>query len=162
MSLATFKMTIETDAENPDVGDIHVVNGQPVFIGLDEAQPASITGVFVAGDAGTQQRVAQLLAQELYFRFSVGRGEWFMDKREGFPWLAMMRGKFPDLRGLTAIFRQTITSAPYVDHVLALTLDLDKPSRSLVVSYTVKALDGSTVQGVLPLIIDELIERKAS
>lgn len=72
-------------------------------------------------------------AQELNARFNFGKGEWFLDLQQGFPWLQNVMVKNPDVRAIAQLFRSMILGTPGVKSVLQLPLSFDAARRKLTV-----------------------------
>ncbi len=90
---------------------------------------------------------SQATAIKLADRFSLWRGEWFLDTREGVPYLQTVFRKNPDLNAIRSLFRFVILTTPGIVRVDDLTLDYDPRARNL--SYSFRAVDdnGATITG---------------
>lgn len=75
----------------------------------------------------------QECAQELNARFGFGKGEWFLDIQQGFPWMQAVLVKGPDLRAIAQMFSSMILTTPGVKKVLALPLSFAASIRKLTV-----------------------------
>lgn len=116
---STLALVHATDAENPTVGDLKLVNGQLVFA----------TGV----DA---------IMQHLRIRLGHFKGEWFLDRREGIPYFQSILRKNVDERVVRSIFRQALRTAPGVAEVLSLQLNINRATRRATLDFKVRLTDG--------------------
>lgn len=99
------------DAENPNVGDIRLVNGDSVFI----------------TDLG------EAVAQHLRQRFNFFKGTWFLNLNEGIPYFEQVLVKNPDLSSIRSLFRRVIQETPGVARVNFVKLDFRRQERVLQV-----------------------------
>lgn len=83
------------------------------------------------------------IRQTIACRLRFGRGEWFLDLREGVPYYQVVLVKNPDLSVIRALFRRVIMSVPGVLSVPVLTLDLDRASRTLSVAFQAVCRSGT-------------------
>jgi hypothetical protein len=75
------------------------------------------------------------IRQTIACRLRFGRGEWFLDLREGVPYYQVVLVKNPDFSVIRALFRRVILTVSGVLSVPVLTLELDRASRTLSVSF---------------------------
>lgn len=76
------------------------------------------------------------------------KGEWFLDSREGVPYLEFVLGvKNPDKNLLERLFREVILGTQGVKEILDLVVEVDAATRSLNVSMRVLADDGFVITG---------------
>jgi len=85
--------------------------------------------------------------QELNARFGFGKGEWFMDLQQGFPYLQSVMIKNPDPRVLAQLFRGMMLSTPGVAQVLSLPISLNRTTRILTWSAQIKHQTGNYIVG---------------
>lgn len=78
-------------------------------------------------------RGAAAFAQRLTCRLRMFRGEWFLDKRQGFPYIEAVLRKNPDLALVGSLFRRAILSTPGALSILQFELNLDSPARVLTI-----------------------------
>lgn len=75
---------------------------------------------------------AQECAQKLNERFNFGKGEWFLDQNQGFPWLQAVIGlKNPSLPAITNLVRGVILGTPGVKRILAMSSAFNRNARKL-------------------------------
>ena len=86
-------------------------------------------------------------AQELNARFGFGKGEWFLDQNQGFPWFGAVLVKNPDTKALASLFRNTILATPGAKAVLSLPVSFNATTRVLSWSAQVQHQTGSYVVG---------------
>jgi hypothetical protein len=116
-----FRLTTSVDLENPYVGDLHMENGQ--FVYLDEGP--------------------DMLAQRIRSRLLWWQGEWYLDQRQGTPWskiLGKTRASFVEAK-----LRDLIERMPGVAAVNSLTVTIDAAARSAAIACEVTAVEGYTV-----------------
>ena len=85
--------------------------------------------------------------QELNSRFGFGKGEWFLDQNQGFPWLQAVTVKNPDLKALAQLFRRVILATPGAKAVLSLPISFNAPARLLTWSAQVQHQSGAYAVG---------------
>ncbi len=85
--------------------------------------------------------------QELNARFAMGKGEWFMDLQQGFPYLQAIMVKNPDVRVLAQIFRSMMLATPGVAKVVSLPISLNRSTRVLTWSAQIQHATGSYIVG---------------
>lgn len=75
--------------------------------------------------------------QHIRQRLRFFRGEWFLDTSRGVPYFAAILGKkTPDSYRLSGIFRDAILGTPGVISLTSFSLDIDKRTRVLSVSFS--------------------------
>jgi hypothetical protein len=112
------------DAENPDVGDIALDNGQ-IYLTPSEA-------------AATLQRIQ--------IKFNFFQGEWFLDRRQGTPWYQRILIKGSNERVNRSIFRQIVEGDPGIASVVSLRYSLNRTTRALTVSFVAIMTNGETLR----------------
>jgi hypothetical protein len=114
-------LALEADAENPDVGDLLLLNGQVIFTSV----------------------LADEVAQRLLVRFNFWRGEWFLNLLAGTPYIEAILGKgIPD-RVVRSVFTAVVVGCAGVAALDSMTIAREHPRR-LVVEFTARLEDGST------------------
>lgn len=78
---------------------------------------------------------AESVAQHLRIRFRFFLGEWFLDLREGVPYLRDIFVKIRNETAVRAVFRSVILSTPGVDRLLEFDFDFDRASRQVDLSF---------------------------
>jgi hypothetical protein len=119
-----FLLTTIADDDNPVVGDLKLTNGQ----------------ITLTPDLKTA------VAQSIVTRLRMFFGEWFMDTREGVPWIEVVFVKAPSLPRIMSIFRAVILETPGVSSIARLSLDFNKQTRVLTVAdMQVRLNDGAVL-----------------
>lgn len=90
--------------------------------------------VLVAGADG--------ILSEIKARLQTWRGEWFLDKSIGVPYLETILVKNPNFSAVRAVFRSELLATAGVTRVAKLDLTFDGPSRALSVSFEVETDTG--------------------
>jgi hypothetical protein len=83
------------------------------------------------------------VAQRLRSRFRFFKGEWFLDRREGFPWYQRILGQRPSNRAIRTLFTRVIVGTPGIASLLTLDFSRDN-ERNLSLVFTARLTDGST------------------
>jgi hypothetical protein len=112
------------DAENPDAGDLALLNGQILLT--------------------PSESVATL--QRLKVAFQFFRGEWFLDTRQGVPWYQRILIKGSNERVNRSIFRQIIEKDPGVARLERLRYSLNRSTRELDLDFTARLKSGVTLR----------------
>lgn len=88
--------------------------------------------------------------QSIRQRLGFFKGEWFADENIGVPYWDSILIKNPSLPAIRELFRQEILNSPGVASVESISLDYTGTTRSLALSFTATADDGSllTVDGL--------------
>lgn len=110
------------DADNPDVHDLRLTDGQVSLVDGADA-----------------------VVQHIKIRLQFFAGEWFLDLREGLPYFQEILVKGPNLGRIRALFRATILETPGVLLVDRLDLDLDSSTRNLDVTFRATLEDGTAI-----------------
>jgi len=90
-------------------------------------------------DLAFTESVAQRLTQKL----RLWRGEWFLDRQAGFPYLQQVLGQRPRPEVVSSLLRQTITNDPDVRDVANIDLMYDDAARELSASFRAVLIDGT-------------------
>jgi len=96
--------------------------------------------VISGNDTVTTDATAQRLRQKLL----LWRGEWFLDRRAGFPYLQRVLGQRPRPEVVGSLVRQLVERDPDVQSVDALNLEFDETARRLRVSFAARLRNGDT------------------
>lgn len=118
-----WKKTRTIDGDNPIVGDMHLIAG---------------TSSTVEGDEAT--------GQELRSRLLLFQGSYFMDLREGVPWYQEILRKGYVSGRVRELLRRAILTHPAVVDVPVLTLTVDRATRSAVVAFEARTVEGMTIR----------------
>jgi len=87
----------------------------------------------LTGDLAIPMRLVggvDAVAQRLAIRMGFWRGDWFLDLREGVPYLQNVFIRNPDLALVESFFRRIIRETPGVSRILSYTHNLHKPTRT--------------------------------
>ena len=118
-------IVLEVDAENPNLDDLRLVNGDFVWLGPSD-------------------RAAEI-AQHLKIRLRHFLGEWFLNANEGVDWFGLME-KGTGRKKIEAVIRKVITTTPGVVGINVMTLTFDDAARTLTISdLDVQIDDGTTL-----------------
>jgi hypothetical protein len=112
----------ETDAQNPIAGDLR----------LDGTDVVLVEGI-------------EALEQEIRVRLLWWRAEWFLDLRQGVPYLEQLLGKGVSVATIRSVLRAEIEAVPGVVSVPSIEIDLDGVTRFATVSIEVLAENGETL-----------------
>lgn len=112
-------ITTEPDAENPVRGDLLIQGTELVLV--------------EGGDA---------VAQELTVRLRWWLGEWFLDQRQGVPYLQRILRKGVSPRTVRAIVRRQIGQVPGVARVDSLRVELGPLTREVAIDFEVVTVEG--------------------
>lgn len=81
---------------------------------------------------------AERVAQQILITLRFWRGEWFLDTRDGVPYLEYILIKNPNENHIRQILTEKITSVDGVTAVTAMDLAMNSKQRILAVTYTVQ------------------------
>jgi hypothetical protein len=115
------------DDENPDKGDLRLVNGQLVLT----------DGGSAAGSEGTAQRILVRLRWFL--------GEYFLDASLGVPWFQVVFQKGTSDELIDSIVRRSIRTTEGVVSVDRMSLERDAAARTLTIDADVRIETGEIV-----------------
>lgn len=101
---------------------------------LDTGDLDLTMGLRLTSDLKTYTR--QRLRQRLRFFL----GEWFLDQRLGIPYFERVFVANPDLPLMTSIMRKAILKTTGVGGVESLSLDFDRKTRTLLVSFVARLI----------------------
>ena len=90
---------------------------------------------------------AEAVAHRLGIRLRRWSGEWFLDAREGIPYIQTVLRKGADLPLIEALFRRCILETPGVASLASYTSELDRSARRLSISFEARLVDGAAVLG---------------
>jgi hypothetical protein len=91
--------------------------------------------------------VAQNAAWKLANRFSFFKGEWFVDTRQGLPFVQYVLVANPNLRLISDLYSSVIRSIPSIAAVQSLNLDYQPGARTLSLSFQATTNDGAVITG---------------
>lgn len=94
---------------------------------------------------------ADYIRQKIETRLKFWQGEWFLDRRLGFPWLQRVLGRRDP--PVDPLVRSAILSIIDVVSVQSLTINFDNRTRAYSLSYAVVSTDGTVVSGGIPFIV---------
>ncbi len=90
-------------------------------------------------DTATTDATAQRLRQKLL----LWRGEWWLDRQAGFPYLQRVLGQRPRPEVVGSLVRQLVERDPDVRSVDNLRLDFDATTRRIAIAFTARLVDGT-------------------
>ena len=121
--MASLKIALQTNAENPTVGDLYLENGT----------------------VRLTNSLSEDVAQELFIRFRMFQGEWFLDATQGFPWFQSVLGIKTPIGIVEQLLRKVITTCPGVAKLTAFSLNNNTATRQAQVAFTCILDDGATL-----------------
>lgn len=86
-------------------------------------------------------------AIKLQDRFNFWLGEWFLDVRQGVPYLTTVFVKNPDINAIRQLFRKIILTTPNIVSVAELVVNYNPGQRSLFYSFAAIDNTGATITG---------------
>lgn len=92
-------------------------------------------------------RDARAVAAHVETRFRFFLGEWFLDTREGVPYLEIFFVKNPDVSVLKQILRYVIVTTPGIADLVDFSLSYVPDARQVTYQFLAVADDGTTVEG---------------
>jgi len=102
-----------------------------------------------SGNLAVSTNVGQCAAWKLSNLFGFALGEWFMDRRLGFPYLQFVFVKNPNINLLFKLFSQTLWKPKGIAAVTSLQIDFDIRQRQLNTAFTATTVTGQQVTGGL-------------
>jgi len=93
------------------------------------------------------------IEQQLRFRCRYFEGEWFLDERQGIPFLRSILIKNPDLQLVESLFRSAVRTTPGISVVNDVELSIDVTTRTLTVRFTA-TMDTGEVLVFSPFIVE--------
>ncbi len=135
----------------------YIVLNQPPVQG-----PTATSGGFIAlkdwridpatGDMDLTSKRATLIdgvdaiAQRLRIRLGFWLGEWFLDTRQGFPFIQNVAGqKRPNMRLIERLYRRAILGCPGVSKIISFSISVVAKTRTAAIKFKVKVEGGATV-----------------
>jgi hypothetical protein len=112
--------------------------------------PATLDLVFPTIGGGEVALVTDPNAEcaiKLRDRFRLWLGEWFLDTRQGFPWLDILGQKQPDLVAVKQLIRKALLQTPTVANVDDVSVDFERATRTLSYAFTVHTTGGAQITG---------------
>lgn len=124
MTTTSYALVTEIDDLNPIEGDLRV----------DGVELGRVEG-------------ADAVAQEIQVRLRWWLGEWFLDQRQGTPYLEEVLEKGVSAATVRAVLRRQIELVPDVARITLLEVELDPTTRRAMVDFEVETVDGETAEG---------------
>lgn len=121
--MASLKLALAIDSNNPVIGDI--------YLGPD------------SNDRLTNS-LSEEVAQLLYTRFRMFKGEWFLDATIGVPYYQSILGQKVPVGIVSQILRRVITTCPGVASLNTFTL-VQQANRGASVTFACTLIDGTTL-----------------
>lgn len=94
----------------------------------------------IGGGPSIAQAIRQVLRTFL--------GEWFLDEEAGVPWYDQILIKAPNLPAVRAVIRDVILAVPGVLEVTSLSVDMNRVSRALAVTFTATSDVGELIETI--------------
>lgn len=101
----------------------------------------------VTGQLVLVEDVAEAAAIELRNKFLFGKGEYFLDTREGVPYFERVFLKNPDVLAIRELFRSVILSVQGVKSVAELDVTFDRAQRKADFTFRAIADNGKVIVG---------------
>lgn len=120
--------------------------------GIYPSIPAGDLELTEDGDIRWTEGIEQA-AQEQRCRLQFFLGEYFLDVRQGFPYIRDVLIKNPNRETVLSAYRRTLRSVPGITAVPTLTYSLDRQTRLLTVEYVSIWVDGSPIPDSLDFLI---------
>lgn len=120
--MASLKLALVTDANNPIVGDLYLENGT----------------------VRLTQTLSEEVAQLLWTRLRSFLGGWFLDTSIGFPWMQSVLGQKTPLSILQQMFRYVLLTCPGVATLTKFNLTRTV-NRGLSLTFAATLQDGTTL-----------------
>lgn len=108
--------------------------------------------VFTNGDLSFVEQ-DEYVAQKLKIRFQFFWQEWFYDQRLGIPYFRDVFVSNPDIDLITALYRKTIVTTPYVESLTSISVTINRNLRQLYLNFVARTDFGGEVSGD-PFILD--------
>jgi hypothetical protein len=93
------------------------------------------------------------IEQTVRLRCRYFEGSWFLDERQGLPFLRSILIKAPDLQLVESLFRVAVRTTPGISTVNTMELTIDTATRTLSVSFTA-TMDTGEVLVFQPFIVE--------
>lgn len=93
--------------------------------------------IITAGNLQLQQGI-DFVAQRLFQRLDIRKGEWFLDASFGVPYNEQILVRNPNLSAISAVLRERILSTPEVTRVENFSLDFDNTTGLLSLDFEAK------------------------
>jgi len=106
-------------------------------------------GNFIREDNGFKMtgNNSEYVAQKLQIKLRTFSGEWYLDTAAGIPYLEKMLEKGIDMAFVESIFKSAIYKVKEVKELLSFSIAIDSKTRKLSVKFSVKATDGTIIEG---------------
>lgn len=117
-------LSLDMNPDSPDYGDLLRINGALVMTSDVDAR-------------GTNN-----VLQDILCRLRTFEGEWFLNINLGMPYFQRMLVKNPDLALISAAYKDTILGTPGVKSLDKFTLDVDRLTRRLFISFACTTVSG--------------------
>lgn len=89
---------------------------------------------------------AERVAQQIKITLLFWLGEWFLDTRDGVPYLEYILVKNPNMAHIRQIFHKKISGVPDVNRVQSLNLQINQRERTLTVDFSADTTFGLVTQ----------------
>ena len=123
------ELAFEIDAENPNLGDLKLVNGQLSWL----------------GETPSEDQYRSLTRQRCYCDLLLFLGEWYQDQTQGVPWRQYLLGSNVSRERASSVLRRALEAVPGVAEVTQLDVEIDGKLRVANASFTVLSELGQSV-----------------
>jgi len=83
------------------------------------------------------------VAQQIFIRLKLFKGEWYLDETFGVPYFEDIFRKRKDFGLVSTIFKSQILSVPNVDSLLSFDLEIDEQTRLMTIDFSVNTAFGT-------------------
>lgn len=84
----------------------------------------------------------EAIRQDINIRLRFFKGEWFLNTEVGIPYFQKILGQKPRLNVIRDIYRTAILGTPGILAITALTVDFDRSSRKVSISFRATTSEG--------------------
>lgn len=112
---------------------------------------------FSTGNLRVLTDAAECLAQKLRQRYRMLRGEWFLDVRQGVPYLEFILVKNPNIGVVRGVLRKVLETTDGIASIDAFDFSYDPALRTASFSFRVTTTTGAVITGGSdqPFIVEE-------
>jgi hypothetical protein len=115
----SLRLVVTATAQNPNVGDLY----------LDEDGQLDWLG----GDISDQESYARMVSQRVRSRIMLIRGEWYLDQREGTPWIESILVKGVTVERVRRVITDVVTGTPGVQSLVGMDISIDNTTRAATI-----------------------------
>lgn len=93
--------------------------------------------------------LSRYVSQKLRIRLSFFRGEWYLNINKGIPYFESVFVKNPNISYIEDLIILEINTCPGVSELLSLSLEIETPTRELIINFSVKLNSGEILSGTV-------------